>query len=97
MTQQKPKSRFLPTLTEVVRSADEVLAANALTEPEPTPVAGEMPRALAPEVEAELRERLHAALDAQILEMLPRMHDAIDAAVQAALANAQTRRNGTDH
>jgi hypothetical protein len=97
MTLQKPKSRFLPTLTEVVRPGDALAAANVLPEDVPASAAGEIQRALAPEVEADLRERLHAALDAQILEMLPRMHDAIDAAVDAALANAQARRNAPDH
>ena len=97
MTQQKPKSRFLPTLTEVVRPGDALAAANVLPEVVSTPVFDEAQRVLAPEAEAELRERLHATLDAQILEMLPRMHEAIDAAIEVALTNAYARRNATGH
>lgn len=97
MTLQKPKSRFLPTLTEVVRPGDASAVTNVLPEAASTTVVEEAQRALASDVEAELRERLHAALDAQILEMLPRMHEAIDAAIEVSLANAQARRNATGH
>lgn len=89
MTLQKTKSRFLPTLTEVVRPAEDTGVSESVLE--------SVPETLAPEDAQALRERLHAELDAHILAMLPRMHEAIDAAVHAALANAQTRRNTADH
>jgi len=97
MTFPKPRSRFLPTLTEVVRPGnlafDEAQAPVDVKAPvkDSPPTAAQNSRALfalQQELSHALQAQLHAMLNAQIQQILPQLHESIDAAVQEAVANA---------
>lgn len=97
MTVSKPVSRFLPTLTEVVRPGRFTL------DEKPVPAEAMAPTmdrpttsihnsralfALQQELSHALQVQLHALLNAQVEQLLPQLHESIDAAVQEAVAKA---------
>lgn len=91
MTLPKTRSRFLPTLTEVVRpgslSRDDVRV--PVVNPATTTAQNSRALfALQQELSHALQEQLHTLLNAQIQQMLPQLHESIDAAVQEAVAKA---------
>ncbi len=97
MTSPKPRSRFLPTLTEVVRPGG--IAPDPVHVPAVAKVPGEDPPAavthnsralfaLQQEVSHALQIQLHAMLNAHIQQILPQLHESIDAAVQDAVTKA---------
>jgi hypothetical protein len=97
MTSPKPRSRFLPTLTEVVRpgglASDETQAPAEVKVPAMVPpsAAAQNSRALfalQQELSHALQAQLHAMLNAQIQQIVPQLHESIDAAVQEAVAKA---------
>lgn len=84
MTVQSPKSRFLPTLTEVVH-ADHLQRFAAV--PEHTPAIENLAmQALTADLELELRGQLQAMLNAHIQQALPQWHAAIEVAVKQAVS-----------
>jgi hypothetical protein len=86
MTVQSPKSRFLPTLTEVVHSGH---VQRSTMVPEPASAGESLPfQTLAVDLELELRGQLQAMLNAQIQQALPQLHAAIDTAVKQAVSKA---------
>jgi len=97
MTVSKPSSRYLPTLTEVVRPGN-VVVEEKLAPVEATasdmdrpPMAIQNSRALfalQQELSHALQVQLHALLNAQVEQLLPQLHERIDAAVQEAVAKA---------
>lgn len=95
MKSAKPTSRFLPTLTEVVRppapAAEESFAhTQPHLEIDTDAMVDQVMQAVAPLVQAQLREMVTGVVQAQLQEMTPRIEQDLAAmvrvAVQAALA-----------
>jgi len=84
----KPTVRFVPTLTEVVRSSDEPTAPvfdhKALVE--------QVLQVLKPRLEQQLRTSLYALADEHLCKVGPQLELDIGIAVNAAVAQALTQR-----
>lgn len=91
MTSLKPRSRFLPTLTEIVHPAGMAPGVAQAHVANPSPATAYDSRALfalQQELSHALQMQLHAMLDAQLQQIIPQLHSGIDAAVQEAVAKA---------
>lgn len=86
MTAQNSKSRFLPTLTEVVH-VGQSQRVTSLLEPASSNEAL-VPQTFAAELEEELRGRLRALLNEQIQLALPQLHAALDATIKETVQKA---------
>ncbi|MDE2416215.1 MAG: hypothetical protein KGN32_00265 [Burkholderiales bacterium] len=91
MTSPKPRSRFLPTLTEVVHPGSIVPGVVQTQVANPPPAAVYDSRALfalQQELAHALQIQLRVMLDAQLQQLLPQLHAGIDTAVHEAVAKA---------
>ncbi len=95
MTVQSQKSRFLPTLTEVVHVGYVPRVAEV---PVSAPVGENVPfQTLAADLEEALRVQLQAMLNAHIQQALPQLHAAIDSAVKLAVSKAIAQYQLSEH
>lgn len=86
MTVPSPKSRFLPTLTEVVY-ADNLQRSTEVREPEPA-IENLALQSLTADLALELQGQLQAMLNAHIHQVMPHLHAAIEVAVKQAVGKA---------
>jgi hypothetical protein len=92
MKSTKPTSRFLPTLTEVVRPAPPVeesfANANSPLEIDTDAMVDQVMQAVAPLVHAQLREMVTGVVEDQLKEMTPRIEQDLAAMVRVAVQGA---------
>lgn len=91
MRSAKPTSRFLPTLTEVVRPpppAAEAAFAKAPAGFDTDAMVDQVMQAVAPLVQAQLREMVAGVVEAQLQAMTPRIEQDLAAMVRAAVQGA---------
>jgi hypothetical protein len=93
MKSVKPTSRFLPTLTEVVRPpAQPAEEAFAHTQPplevDTDAMVDQIMQAVAPLVQAQLRDMVTGVVHAQLKEMTPRIEQDLAAMVRVAVQGA---------
>lgn len=89
----KPTSRFLPTLTEVVRplspSADDSsVPVRPPMEFDTDAMVDQVMQAVTPLVQAQLREMLSRVMETQLQEMTPRIEQDLASMVRAAVQGA---------
>lgn len=93
MKSVKPTSRFLPTLTEVVRPTSPPAEESfAHTQPpleiDADAMVDQVMQAVAPLVQAQLREMVTGVVQAQLKEMTPRIEQDLAAMVRVAVQGA---------
>jgi hypothetical protein len=92
MKSAKPTSRFLPTLTEVVRPPPPATESHAHTRPplevDTDAMVDQVMQAVAPLVQAQLREMVTGVIEAQLQEMTPRIEQDLAAMVRVAVQSA---------
>jgi hypothetical protein len=92
MKSAKPTSRFLPTLTEVVRPpppADESFAyVPPPLEIDTDAMVDQVMQTVAPLVQAQLREMVTGVVEAQLKEMTPQIEQDLAAMVRVAVQSA---------
>jgi hypothetical protein len=93
MKSAKPTSRFLPTLTEVVRPpVQSVEESFAHTQPpleiDTDAMVDQIMQAVAPLVQAQLRDMVTGVVQTQLKEMTPRIEQDLAAMVRVAVQGA---------
>jgi hypothetical protein len=92
MRSTKPTSRFLPTLTEVVRPPPPAEDPSAQPLPpleiDTDAMVDQVMQAVAPLVHAQLREMVSGVVEDQLKEMTPRIEQDLAAMVRAAVQGA---------